>query len=178
MSDNEQDEIDQIHKLMAEELAKSPNPIAIHEAGHAVVALHVGLSLEGVDIEERDTPEGPKFGRAKVRSIAEDFSATELREHSPAVVERVRKQIIMLLAGEAATKLIRERPGDPRAQFDHSQIAGLLREFPELQPEVPDLRNTAEHAVSMRRADIEKLAAALVEWTSMSTDQVCELLGK
>jgi hypothetical protein len=118
MSHNELDELERIKNLMVEAVAKSANrPRAIHEAGHAVVAQHLGLPLESVNIEERDTPEGPKFGCAKVRPISESFPANELQEHSARVIDRVRKQVIMLLAGEAATKLIPERPHDPLAQF-------------------------------------------------------------
>jgi hypothetical protein len=51
-----------------------------------------------VSIEERDTPEGPKFGCVKVRPISESFSAKELEQHSPPVIDQVRKRVIMLLA--------------------------------------------------------------------------------
>jgi hypothetical protein len=178
MSDNEQDEIERIKNLMVEAVAKSANrPTAIHEAGHAVVALHLGLPLEGVNIEERDTPEGPKFGCAKVRSISESFSANELQDHSARVIDRVRKQVIMLLAAEAATRLILERPHDPLAQFDQSDIRHALRDFPELQAEMRDLINATSEAVSTRRADIEKLAGALVERMSLNADEVRQLIG-
>ena len=74
MSDNEQDEIERIKNLIVESVAKGANrPRAIHEAGHAVVALHLGLPLESVNIEERDTPE--------VRSVW-------LREGAVRVVQR------------------------------------------------------------------------------------------
>jgi hypothetical protein len=178
MSDNEQDEIERIKNLMVEAVAKSANrPRAIHEAGHAVVALHLGLPLEGVNIEERDTPEGPKFGCAKVRSISESFSANELQEHSARVIDRVRKQVIMLLAAEAATRLILERPHDPLAQFDQSDIRHALRDFTELQAEMRELINATSEAISTRRADIEKLAGALVERMSLNADEVRQLIG-
>jgi hypothetical protein len=53
MSDNEQDEIERIKNLIVESVAKGANrPRAIHAAGHAVVALHLGLPLESVNIEK------------------------------------------------------------------------------------------------------------------------------
>lgn len=178
MSDNEQDEIERIKSLIVESVAKGANRLrATHEAGHAVVALHLGLPLESVNIEERDTPENPKFGCAKVRSISDSFSANELQEHSARVIDRVRKQVIMLLAAEGATKLILERPNDPLAQFDQSGIRHALRDFPELQGEMPELINAASEAVSTRRADIEKLAGALVERMSLNPDEVRQLIG-
>ena len=177
MSDNEH-ELERVKNLMVEAVAKSANrPRAIHEAGHAVVALHLGLPLESVNIEERDTPEGPKFGCTKVRPISESFSANELQEHSAGVIDRVRKQVIMLLAAEAATTLILERPHDPIAQFDQSDIRHALRDFPELQGEMHELINAATEAVSTRRADIEKIADALVERISLNADEVRQLIG-
>jgi hypothetical protein len=121
MSDNEEDDIQRIKKLMAEALAKDADRSrAIHEAGHAIVALHLGLPLESVNIEERDEPDGPKFGCVKVRAISDSFSVNELEQRSPRAIERARKQVIMLLAGETATKLILERASDPLAQIDQS----------------------------------------------------------
>jgi hypothetical protein len=117
------------------------------------------LPLESVNIEERDTPEGPKFGCAKVRPMSDSFSANELQEHSARVIDRVQRQVIMLLAAESATKLILERPNDPLAQFDQSGIGHALHDFPELQGEMPELMNAATEAVSTRRADIERLPA-------------------
>ena len=178
MSDNEQDELERIKNLVVASVANGANwPRAIHEAGHAIIALHLGLPLESVNIEERDTPEGPKFGCATVRPISESFSANELHEHSVGVIERIRKQLIMLLAAEAATKLIRQRPYDPLAQFDQSDIAHTLRHFPELRVEMPELVDAANQAVSARRADIEKLASTLVERMSLNADEVRQITG-
>jgi hypothetical protein len=179
MSDIEQDDIDRINNLMSELLASERHrPRAIHEAGHAVVALHLSLPLESVNIQEREEPDGPRFGCVKVKAISEDFSADELRDHSPRVVERVRHQLIMLLAGEAATMLILERARDPLAQIDQSQIRSALREFREFQggAVMEELTTEAREIVSTRRADIEKLAAALVKGVSLNRDEVLKIL--
>ena len=52
-----------------------------------------------------------------MRAISDSFLANELQEHSERVIDRVRKQVIMLLAAESATKLILERPNDRLAQL-------------------------------------------------------------
>ncbi len=154
MSDDEQDDIERIRNLVVESAAKSGRrPRAIHEAGHAVIALHLGLTLDSVSIEEREDSDGPKFGCARVRPISESFSPNELDEHSSRVIERVKKQIVMLLAAEISTKLILGRQGDPIAQHDQFDIRGLLREFPELQDSatIQELVTAATEAAMMRR---------------------------
>jgi polyhydroxyalkanoate synthesis regulator phasin len=52
-----------------------------------------------------------------------------------------------------------------------------LRDFPELQGEMQALINAASEAVSTRRADIEKLADALVERMSLNSDEARQLVG-
>jgi hypothetical protein len=84
----------------------------------------------------------------------------------------------LLLAGEPATQLVLERPHESLAQIDRSDIRRALREFPELQGAVmQELLNAASEAVSTRRADIEKLAGALVERMSLNSDEVRQLIG-
>src|SRR6185436_18641274 len=59
MSDCDQNELERIAKLVAESLTKDVNrPKAIHEAAHAVAALHLRLPLIEVNIEERDNRRG------------------------------------------------------------------------------------------------------------------------
>jgi hypothetical protein len=170
MSHNEQD-LERMGRQVAESIAKSrTRPRAVHEAGHAIVALHLGLPLESVDIEERDTPEGPKSGRARLRPIGEGLSGNEVHE-------RVRNEVIFLLAGEAATKLILEYTTDPIAQFDKSRIQLAFREYPELKDAEQELIDTAQEIVSTRRADIEKLAGVLLERNHMKGDEVRRLIG-
>lgn len=127
----------------------------------------------------REDSDGPKFGCARVRPISEGFSPDELQEHTPRVIERVKKHIIMLLAGAAATKLILGRQNDPLAQHDQSHILGLLREFPELQDAatIEELSNAADEAAVTRRAQIETVAGGLVERISLNADQVRQLVG-
>jgi hypothetical protein len=179
MTNNELGENERIRDLMAEALANRLNPYAIHEAGHAVVALHLGLPLESVDIEQRDEPDGLKFGRTKVQPITDSFSANEFRERSPLVIERVRKQVTMLLAGEAATMLLRARPSDPLAQCDQSDIRSALREFPELEDDVilQELLTSAREIVTMRRVDIERLASALADRIVLNAAEVRQVIG-
>jgi hypothetical protein len=180
MSDDEQDEIERINKRMTESMARDKDrPIAIHEAGHAVVALDLGLPLISVDIVARDGPDGPKFGGTKLRDIRESFSTSELEEHSLGVIAYMRKHLIMLHAGEAAAKLILKRTNDPLAQRDQSGILSACRSFPELAETavMQGLTDTAENAVSSRRADIEKVADALIERMSLNADEVRQLIG-
>lgn len=180
MNDYQQDDAERIKRLMAEAVANDVNRLrSIHEAGHAVVALHLGLPLESANIEEREDSDGEKFGCVKVRPISESFSAKELQEHSAAVIERVRNQIIMLLAGETATRVILERAKDPLAQHDQSQIRGLLREFTELQDvaTIESLVDAARQVVGTRRTHIETLAAALVKRGSLNANQVRQVVG-
>jgi hypothetical protein len=89
-------------------------------------------------------------------------------------IERIKNLIVESVAN-GANRL--ERPNDPLAQFDQSGIRHALRDFPELQGEMPELMNAASEAVSTRRADIEKLAGALVERMSLNSDEVRQLIG-
>src|SRR5688572_15221538 len=117
MGATEQNDAERILVMMDEALAGSADrPRAIHEAGHTVAALRLGLTLEGVDIKDRDEPDGEKFGCTRVRSISESFSTKEIEEHSPAVVDCARHHVIWLHAAAAATKLLRGRDHDPLAQ--------------------------------------------------------------
>src|SRR5688572_16497638 len=121
MGNQEQSETERILAMMEKELAGSADrPKAIHEAGHTVAALRLGLPLECVDIEDREEADGDKFGSTKVRSLGESFSQPEIEEHAPVVVECVRNHIIWLHAAAAATMLLRERDHDPLAQSDES----------------------------------------------------------
>jgi hypothetical protein len=79
MADEEQNENERMLAMMERALAGSHlRPRAIHEAGHTVVALRLGLPLEGVDIRNRDEPDGEEFGCTRVRSIGESFSKEEV----------------------------------------------------------------------------------------------------
>ena len=60
----------------------------------------------------------------------------------------------------------------------NSKCAHQVRPPPrETQGEMPELMNAASEAVSTRRADIEKLAGALVEQMSLNSDEVRQLIG-
>jgi ATP-dependent Zn protease len=177
MNDTGPEDLERIAIQVAAGVRDSPKRNrAIHEAGHAVIAHQLSVPLKSVDIEERETAEGVKFGRVTVQSIGETFSTKEIEEHAPSVVEHVRNRIIMLRAGEEATKLIRQCQNDKLAQFDQSEIRTLCRAFPEVAAVLQELINAAVQAVATHRADIQKLADALVERTRLDGDQVRQLL--
>ena len=177
MGDDEQVDIDLINRLMAEELAKPRlEPIPVHEAGHAIVALHLGLHFVGINIKECDVSDGSKFGGTKVRSISDSFSEKEIQEHSPDVIECVRRHIIMLLAGAAATQVILGNPYIDLAQRDRSVILGLLGEFPELKGKEEDLAKAAMEAVVTCRVNIEKLALAVRERIELNAAEVTKVI--
>jgi hypothetical protein len=118
-----------INALMSAELAKTPNRSReIHEAGHAVAAVHLDLSLGSVDVEEKDSPEGWKIGGAHLREMPTIFSEKELRQKLAYVIEHVRKRVVLLLAFAEARILIEGGAEDKFAQFDQSAVRGRREE--------------------------------------------------
>ena len=78
-SDLEQNDRDRIfEKMLTLVRSDAKRPIAIHEAGHAVVALHLGLPIELVDIEEHESADGPTMGRLKMSSVRKTFRRAKL----------------------------------------------------------------------------------------------------
>lgn len=163
--------------------------VAIHEAGHAVAARNLGLKVTGITIQSAGSIAGAT--NIHLPSTAPDRAGLE-------------RQVIALLAGRAADKLLGDGPdsgatsdlreatrllaathacfglGDSLAVRGPSDQAELLiREDRSLARLVEaDLRRcmqAAERLVAGREADVLAVAEALVERRVLSEDEVASL---
>lgn len=175
MSEPTPEEIEQIRRLMAEAFARDPSRLAVHEAGHAVAALHLGMDLESSNLETAETSDGPKLGGTKVRGIGESFSEADIQKPTAAVIEHARREVIMLFAATAAEVQILGKSSDFN-QRDLSRIRCLVRFFPELQGSLQELETIAHDVVAKFRDAIERVARALDERKSIDGDQVTRLV--
>jgi hypothetical protein len=180
MEEPDEATIARIRALARAEVAKDRNRSrAIHEAGHAVAAVHLDLPLESVDIEEKESSEGWKIGGTRVRAMDTIFSKKELDEQPAHVVDDVKNRVVYLLAAAEARMLIEEGLAEDKfAQFDQSDIERARKDFPQLDDSVMnELTTTAKQLAAKRRAEIDKVTDALIAKRKLTAQEVRDLMS-
>lgn len=169
---------ERITKLMLENLNTPERSLAIHEAGHAVVALHLGLKVISVSLGAIEKEGGESLGRLRTPPLWEGVSDKEIAEHSETVLSRAFNWIAVLEAGREARKQIQGKSPDVYAQIDDSEIARLLKQFPELQKKKPSPREVCADVVTGRCAAIKRVAEGLLrhQTQTLTGDEVTVLL--
>jgi hypothetical protein len=154
--------------------------IAIHEAGHAVTAHELGLSIHSVSV----TPDGGRFEQFEPTEwLKDDQNRTRFREAvlasvSPADRWTLYPQIVLSFAGRAAAR----RLGDDAsgAEHDLEQARAIAASVSETWAEQSALLYMAErHAediVRNRWEDIERLADLLVREGELNATQIAALV--
>ena len=143
-------------------LVRDARLIALHEAGHVIVARALGLVVTRVTIEPVFDPHYEKWARGMTWIKA---TGDHARDFSPAMRARLRREAIFSLAGPAAE---RHAFGQvPRGEDGiDAQVAEWLLSRDTKARDLPRVlraaRATADQLVSKRWPAIERLAAALM----------------
>jgi hypothetical protein len=150
--------------------------IAIHEAGHAVAAHELGLSIHSVSV----TPDGGRFEQFEPTEWLRDdqnkarFREAVLASVGPADRWKLYPQIVLSFAGRAAGR----RLGDDGsgAEHDVEQARAIASSVTETWAEQSALLYMAErHAediVRNRWEDIERLADLLVRQGELNATEI------
>jgi hypothetical protein len=95
--------------------------MAFHQAGHAVMAFSFGIGLIQVEIKESCEEHLSGLGSKWLNSAADPEGRRPLFEDW----DRVRKEIVVILAGSIAETLAGVEPDTERAAYDNRQAADL-----------------------------------------------------
>jgi hypothetical protein len=140
---------EQVSTLYKEELKRT----ASHEAGHAVIFVHLGLRFHPVNIYS-EQPE-----------VKPDLSG----EDESKAAEIARKEIVIAYAGAAAQRML--HPDQPEVEItyesddDRKNIEDILRDFPSLRAELDQCRKEAASLVQQFRVVIKEVAGVLLKRT-------------
>ncbi|WP_411904178.1 ATP-dependent metallopeptidase FtsH/Yme1/Tma family protein [Methylorubrum thiocyanatum] len=150
---------------------------AIHEAGHAVIGRKVTMVCGGATIKADDDLDAA--GHAIVADADTTWRAWEMREKFRDLTSVMRGRIITIQAGHEAEAEILGEPltGDD----DDRECAEAMVEdagFPEDQDAVvlARLRRFARQLARRHRADIERVAAALMERETLTGEEIDAML--
>lgn len=144
---------------------------AIHEAGHVVAATVIGIQLDLATIRAGSTEDAAYLGRTRItrsddfyRLIGEDVEFTE-------------KHIIQAWAGTLAEERAGvHEPGD--WSHDRETVADLAIRIsgPDVNGLIERLRVEADQLLATHWATVERVAEALVQQESLTSDHLKELL--
>ena len=149
-----------------------PNTVEVahHEAGHAVAAFVLNLSIgrKGVRIIPDDDSLGAAYVLHQLRGNPEF-------EMSPRMHVRLLDYAVMCLAGDAAQKKFNPRrrfaaQGDRHCAVDLLSYISSSNEILELQFKIAHLR--ARGLVDVRWKEIEAVASALIERKTLNREEV------
>lgn len=160
--------------LRADRLAWRQLPIAYHEAGHAVIAIHLGIGVgrRGVNVI-------PDENRTGVAHILKGFAGRPDVEISDRMRLGAEKNALATFAGEAAQR--KYRPTSVRswhASKDRRDIVDLLSYFVpetrELEAYCHWLQIRAENLIKKPevRAQIQAVAETLVKRSQLKPEEV------
>lgn len=141
--------------------------MAHHEAGHAVVALVVGLRLIEVQIGERDG-----YSEHEPKDDAELFAQR-------GEIEARRALVVMQLAGWCAQHAWDSRCGAFGCEGDAEKVAFNLKPLGELTNrwQFDELKAESERLVAAHWGAISRLAGELLVLGTLSGNQAAEIAG-
>jgi hypothetical protein len=137
------------------------NPVqstAVHESGHAIAAIHLGISFEAVELRV-EAIDGFWHCGGRLR-------AAELPEMADN--RRLRAQLIVIMAGYAAQSLLAPPSGFSLAQFrfpDDRDFAAAVYILHSMQPPVTAVR---DYEAAMERAWHDARHLLVANWRRMA----------
>lgn len=180
--------------------------VAVHEAGHAVACIHLGVPFDRVEIGSRELQPTPAGVWTQEFSLPDCLEDEQAKQDLSSYAERCRKQVIVCLSGPIAERhaaqhgktwgigLNSSRQDDRDARlFTQELIKSQMRlssiSQPNRDPELavtslPELlvnslaefRTEAEELVSDRFEDILRIAELLRAKRTLSDIEVREIL--
>jgi hypothetical protein len=155
--------------------------VAIHEAGHAVIARKLGLSCGRVTIEPEDRMRAERDGNGKLRLVPDGriiAHAQIARRWYPRKTATQQEcdeaYAVALYAGVEATRVICGKARLNDGRHDDEDAAAVIGDDPALEAE---LRARANALVREHRALIEQVATALLERRTLYGAEVHVMLG-
>lgn len=150
---------------------------AVHEAGHAVIGRVVTLPCGGASIVPDD--DLGSYGAAIVGSADDAWHEWQLREKFRDYTSAVRARIITAQAGhEAEAEILGVATGN---DDDDREVAAACAEDLGVPAEREEaaldrLRRAARQLARRHRTDIERVAAALQERSTLTAEEIDALL--
>ncbi len=159
---------------------------AVHEAGHAVVAYHLGIGME-LSLEQFHTKSGLGLGSAVRRSFKyrafEMLPSGALRSVTPAEAARRTRlaELAVSYGGAIAEKLMFPKLTDEEMKLwfsgDNNRIGCLLRELGvtdsgESQKLIKKAWSRARRILTQRMGAIAAVASALLERGMLTAEEV------
>ncbi|WP_079599702.1 hypothetical protein [Bradyrhizobium erythrophlei] len=160
--------------------------MAIHEAGHAVAAILHDIPLKHVTIvpTAADASGGPYDGHVKLKPVPARYNYGGFKD-SPASLDFWHRRLIMILAGPAAHKKLH-----PHAHWfgyargDIGAASEIIRDIhqcdasPVTRAHYKYIEVLATACIENNWKEIEAVAAALIEHSTLSEDQVRNAMNK
>jgi ATP-dependent Zn protease len=156
---------------------------AVHEAGHAVVALALHGQVTSLDIRQAEGRHGARGGQCQatfdvprrlLRRRPDDVLGAEWRRYGEA---RARYQLVLTMAGAAATDLAYGRgPGAPKGYgiagdiAEAMEVARSLSDDPD--QELQRAYSRACRLLQARRSQVLAIARALVRDDQLDGDRI------
>lgn len=150
---------------------------AIHEAGHAVIGRKLTMACGGATIKAEDDLDAA--GHAIVADADTTWRAWEMREKFRDLSSVVRGRIITVQAGhEAEAAILGEAQGDDEDDRECAEAMVEDAGFPEgcEAAALVRLRRFARQLARRHRADIERVAAALMELEALTGEEIDAML--
>jgi|HubBroStandDraft_6_1064221.scaffolds.fasta_scaffold526890_2 hypothetical protein len=189
---------------MQRKMGRSKTTVALeesawHEAGHAVVALALGFSLDAVSIERSATAGGyadvlaPTEWGARFRETARGSGAFRLVERKRLTGGKaaIQKMIIYTFAGFAAQRLKNPRASTSGIAQDFEDIISWSKRYRVLPPGrrkfvdddqhrifLHNFEREAQRLVKKLRGPIEKLALLLLRRQTLTGAEVKRAVGR
>jgi cell division protease FtsH len=146
---------------------------AYHEAGHAVVAHRLGITMESASIVEHEDSWGPIHS-----PLPEGFQPDEQAEGS---IEVLKKHLAVCLAGATAQEVLANKP----VELTGNDLSGATTLLGALGGDTGQMSGAADEAwerarriLRRERAAVEAVAAALMERNELQGEAVARIIER